>query len=141
MAETLFGAGDSLGEDDALLVSVYQKTGRTLDDLPYTGEMDAICAAVGREDDPRGVFHRLHNLRKAKRLPRMGRAETLAVRLEPEEEALVLELVRGAVGTVGQRDQLPYAPAFDEVLEAFNARTGRSLERHTLWRLIAKLAK
>lgn len=139
--QTLFGSGDALAEQDALLVSVYERMGRTLDDLPYTDEMERICAAVERGDDARGVFHRLHNLRKAGKLPRLGRAETLAVRLEPGEESLVLELVRGAVGTVGQRDQLPYSEAFDGILERFNAETGRSLDRHTLWRLVAKLAK
>ncbi len=141
MADTLFGAADELDGDDAVLVAVYQRMGRTLDDLPYTPELDSICAAVGREREPRAVFHRLHNLRKAGKLPRMGRAETSPVRLEPGEEELVLALVREKIGSVGQRDQLPFTPAFDEALERFNAETGRSLDRHTLWRLIAKLAK
>ncbi len=139
--DTLFGPGVSLASDDALLVSVYERTGRTLDDLPYTPEFEAICEAVGRADEPREVFRRLHNLRKAAKLPRLGRAPTVAVRLEPEEEELVLGLVRERVGTVGQRDRLPYTPEFDRLLERFNADTGRNLDRHTLWRLIAKLAK
>lgn len=141
MEETLFGLGEPLGGEDAMLVSVYQRMGRTLDDLPYTPELETICEAVGRTEDARAVFHRLHNLRKAGKLPRMGRAETSPVRLERGEEELVLTLVRRQVGSVGQRDQLPYTPAFDELLERFNAETGRSLDHHTLWRLIAKLAK
>ena len=141
MADTLFGGADELGGDDAMLVAVYQRMGRTLDDLPYTEELGEICRAIERADDPRGVFHRLHNLRKAGKLPRMGRGATSPVRLDAGEEALVLALVREKVGSVGQRDRLPYTRDFDELLERFNAETGRSLDHHSLWRLIAKLAK
>jgi hypothetical protein len=59
----------------------------------------------------------------------------------PEDEALLADLVRGAVGTLGQRDQLLYDPRFDALVQAFNARTGRNLSPHDVWRLVAKLAK
>ncbi|MEO1129739.1 MAG: hypothetical protein AAFX05_08550 [Planctomycetota bacterium] len=137
--EGLFGAEPSLDEADALLISVYQRAGRTLDDLPYTTDFDGICTAV---DMPhRTVLHRLMNLRKAGKLPRMGRAPSLAVRLEAEEEQHLLRMVVDAAGSVGQRDQLPYTSAFDAIVQGFNAETGRSLEAHDVWRLIAKLAK
>jgi hypothetical protein len=137
--DSLFGAEPSLDEADALLISVYQRAGRTLDDLPYTADFDGICHAV---DMPhRTVLHRLMNLRKAGKLPRMGRAPSLAVRLEAEEEQRLLGMVTDAVGSVGQRDQLPYTPAFDAIVQGFNSETGRSLEAHDVWRLIAKLAK
>jgi hypothetical protein len=45
------------------------------------------------------------------------------------------------VGGLGQRDQLPYTPAFDALVQEFNAATGRSLDPHSVWRLVAKLAK
>jgi hypothetical protein len=50
-------------------------------------------------------------------------------------------MVRSSVGTLGQRDQLPFTPEFDRLVEAFNQRTGKSLSPHDVWRLIAKIAK
>jgi cephalosporin-C deacetylase-like acetyl esterase len=128
---------------DALLVEAYQRAGRTLDDLPYTKEWSDLYDEVGgsarmRE---REVFHRLHNLRKAGKLPRMGRAASSPPRIEPAEEERLAEMVTRAVGTLGQRDQLPFTPEFDRLVLEFNEGTGRSLEPHDVWRLIAKLAK
>ena len=65
----------------------------------------------------------------------------LAVRLSPKEEKSLEEMVISAVGSLGQRDQLPFTPAFDTLVESFNEKTGRSLDPHGVWRLIAKLAK
>lgn len=129
-------------ERDAALVAAYERAGRTLDDLPYTDEFEALYAEVSAAGfDRRGAFHRLHTLRKAGRLPRLGRVATRPTRVEPEEEAALLELVVAEAGSVGQRDQLPFTEGFDRVLAAFNARTGRDLRPHDLWRLIARLAK
>lgn len=134
--------------DDDLLTSVYQKQGRTLDDLPYTSEFEAIYAAMyGDDADAPGVptraqvFHRLHNLRKAGKLPRLGRAVGERPRIEPEQEALLVSLVEAQVGAISKRDQLLYTPQFEQVCTAFNAQTGLTLDHHALWRLVAKLAK
>ena len=121
--------------------STYERCGRTLDDLPYTAEFAELCAALDRTGDERAVLQRLMNLRKAARLPRLGRAETMAIRLTPDEESSLIELLRETLGTTGARDTLPYTPAFDELHGAFAQRTGRDLDRHSLWRLICKLAK
>jgi hypothetical protein len=132
------------GAQDRVLVERYVAAGRTLDDLPYTPEFDALYAALGGEGSGRTrgeVFHRLHNLRKAKKLPALGRAATTPVRVTPEEEDLLRALVVERVGTLGQRDQLIFSPAFDDLVQVFMARTGRSLSAHDAWRLIAKLAK
>ena len=45
------------------------------------------------------------------------------------------------VGTLGQRDQLPYDARFDELVQAFAARSGRGLSQRDTWRVVAKLAK
>lgn len=129
---------------DEALVRAYAATGRTLDDLPYTREFETLVsqlAAVGVAITPCDAFHRLHTLRKAGKLLRAGRAATEAIVVQAEEEELLSRLVIEAVGTLGQRDQLPFTPAFDRVLERFNAETGRALDGHGLWRLIAKIAK
>ena len=137
---TLFPTGD-----DDLLISVYQKQGRTLDDLPYTDEFEAIYLGMyGDEDDapPRAsVFHRLHNLRKAGKLPRKGKAHGERPRITPEQEALLVGRVEAAVEALSKRDQLLYTPAFEELCTAFNSEAGLELSRHDIWRLIAKLAK
>ncbi len=130
--------------EDARLIDAYRTVGRTLDDLPYTPEFERIFRALdghSRGLAVRDVFHRLHNLRKAGRLPKVGRTTGTPPRIKPEEEELLRTMVVAAAGTLGQRDQLPYTPKFDTLAEEFNHRTGRSLEPHDVWRLVAKLAK
>lgn len=137
------GGEPSRDRADALLVGAYERAGRTLDDLPYTREWTALFAevrdATGLRE--REVFHRLHNLRKAGKLPRMGRAASSPPRIEPGEEERLAAMVTRAVGTLGQRDQLPFTPEFDRLALEFNEATGRGLEPHDVWRLVAKLAK
>ncbi|MEM8783868.1 MAG: hypothetical protein AAGE65_13570 [Planctomycetota bacterium] len=135
-------------DDEPMLISVYAQVGRTLDDLPYTEDFERLYTGMYGPDgrDAGGVsradvFHRLHNLRKAGKLPRLGRAAGKAPKLEAEQEAALAELVRDAVGKLSLRDRLLYTPAFDAVVEAFNTRTGLSLSHHDAWRVVAKLAK
>lgn len=126
------------------LVAAYQKAERTLDDLPYTPEFESLFAST-RKDYPEldkfQTFRKLHNLRKAGKLPKSGKAATLPVKLEPHEETWLRERVIQDVGSLGQRDQLPFSPRFDAIVQAFNAHTGRHLSPHDVWRLVAKLAK
>ncbi len=138
-------------DDTDLLVSVYERHGRTLDDLPYTGEFESIYRDMygdpGEADarwvppERAAVFHRLHNLRKAKKLPRLGKARSAPPRIGPEHEAVLVQLVERHVGELSKRDRLLYTPAFDDIVDAFNADTGRTLSPHDLWRIVAKLAK
>jgi argininosuccinate lyase len=130
--------------EDQRLVEAYQHIGRTLDDLPYTDEFERLYRAIDAEargQSKRAVFHRLHNLRKAGRLPKVGRSTTSPPRIDSSEEAALRDMVVGAVGSLGQRDQLPYTDRFDGLVEQFNARKGRTLDPHDVWRLVAKLAK
>lgn len=135
--------------DDDLLISVYQKQGRTLDDLPYTDDFENLYSAMyGGEEAEQGVaptraqvIHRLQNLRKAGRLPRLGRAQGQRPRINAEQEALLGSLVEQHVGALSRRDQLLYTTAFEELSTRFNAEAGLELSRHDIWRLIAKLAK
>jgi hypothetical protein len=145
---SLFGTEEpgrpNLDQQDQLLIQQYEKAGRTLDDLPYTAEFEALYAALGGERagrDRRAVFHRLHNLRKASKLPRMGRASEPPPKITPEDEALLVQLVTDQVGTLGQRDQLPFDSRFDQLVQVFSQRTGRTMSQRDVWRLVAKLAK
>ncbi len=133
--------GIPTSHEDRLLIEAYEQAGRTLDDLPYTPEFEAIFARVGNGRSRREVFHRLHNLRKAARLPRLGRAASGVPRIDPEEEKLIADMVIQRVGSLGQRDQLPYDSRIDDLAQQFNDRTGRTLTQHDIWRIIAKLAK
>lgn len=127
--------------DEALIVA-YQSTGRTLDDLPYTDDFARLYRSLGgRCGSEREVFHRLHNLRKAGKLPKLGKPETRPPRITPEEEQILERLVVEAAGTLGQRDKLPFTAQMDGVVERFNGETGKSLGPHEVWRLVAKLAK
>lgn len=129
---------------ERLMCEQYKLAGRTLDDLPYTEEFDRVSSAV-RSSFPsmtdRDVFHKLHNIRKAGRLPKLGRSQGTKPAVPQDDERLLIELVEDAVGSAGQRDQLPYTDAFDRLVWAFNQRTGRSLHAHEVWRLVATLSK
>jgi len=132
------------GDDDRRLIEIYVRTARTLDDLPYTDEFESLYAALAGETPPitrRAVLHRLYTLRKAGKLPKLGRAESASVKVTPDDEARLASMVTSAVGSLGQRDQLLYDPRFDAIVQEFNADTGRNLHPHDLWRLVAKLAK
>jgi hypothetical protein len=127
-----------------MLIAAYERTGRTLDDLAHTDAFESIFASVGGERagaSRREVFHRLHNLRKAGRLPRLGAATSQPPRINADDEGHLRSLVIHAVGTMGQRDRLPYTPEFDALVERFNESTGHNLTAHDIWRLIARLAK
>lgn len=140
----LFGADDPGGDDLGRIISAaYERTGRTLDDLPYTDEYERLWNELKEptRTDRRELFHKLHNMRKAGRLPRIGRAKSQPPKIDPAEEQTLSELVIAAAGSLGQRDRLPYTDAFDKLLESFNGQTGRSIGPHECWRLIAKLAK
>lgn len=142
--ELLFPTGD-----DDLLISVYQKQGRTLDDLPYTEAFETIYAAMYGDEAEHTrttptraqAFHRLHNLRKAKKLPRLGKAQGQRPRITSEQEALLASKVEEAVGALSKRDQLLYTPEFETLCTRFSTEAGLDLSRHDTWRLIAKLAK
>ena len=132
--------------DDELLIAAYQRQGRTLDDLPYTDAFEAICDAVRMGDqttqaERRAVFHRLHNIRKAGRLARLGKAAEKPVSLPPEALAQLEQMVIDALGKLGLRDQLPYTDQFDQIVQRFNAQVALSLTPHQVWRLVARLAK
>jgi len=144
MSDSLFDDDISKTKRDQDLVNAYEILGVTLDALPYTDAFEKLMARVKLTDaeaEHRAVFHRLHNLRKAGKLPRMGRADSSPPVLDYEHEQLLIGLVAGEVGSLGQRDQLPYTEGFDRVAGAFARQTGLNLTRHDLWRVIAKLAK
>jgi hypothetical protein len=132
---------------DELLVSVYARQGRTLDDLPYTPQFEAIYQTMvgGDQAEPavtrQALFHRLHNLRKAGKLPRLGKAQGSRPRLSAGQESLLTELVCEQVGQLSKRDQLLYTDAFDTIVHTFNTRAGLNLSAHDAWRIVAKLAK
>ncbi|MEM9663188.1 MAG: hypothetical protein AAF937_12875 [Planctomycetota bacterium] len=144
MSGTLFGGEPDRAERDQAIVDAYAQAGRTLDDLPYTDEFETLMALV-RETDAdavhRDVFHRLHNLRKAGKLVRLGRASSYPPRLDEDLESLLIGLVTTETGTLGQRDRLPYTDGFERVAAAFANQTGLRMSHHDLWRVIAKLAK
>lgn len=137
----LFGQRAPQDEIDQTLIALYEASGRTLDDLPYTPEFARLYADVSADESEGEVLRRLQRLRKAGKLPRLGRGAAPAIRLTTDEESTLRELVEAKVQTLGQRDRLPYTADFDSILLAFNERTGRALDHHTLWRLVARIAK
>lgn len=125
---------------DEALIAAYQSVGRTLDALPYTDDFERLCVMAGA-DDRRAVLHDLHNLRKAGRLPRLGRAPGQPPKVGSDRSDLLERLVVEHAGSLGQRDRLPYTDAFDRIVERFNTQAASSLSAHDIWRLIARLSK
>lgn len=139
----LFGQS-SIAQDDARLIDAYRDAGRTLDDLPHTPEFDRLTEQLRAAGDTRSaheIYRRLHNLRKASKLPALGLRSTGAFKLEPEHETLLIETVESMHGPISTRDQLPHTPAMAAIVERFNAESGLALDAHAVWRVIAKLAK
>lgn len=140
----LFGERVRVADADAALIAAYLRTGRTLDDLPYTEEFERLYSTIGGEacgNSRAQVVHKLQNLRKAGKMPKLGRSATAVIKTTEEEDALLRSLVQREAGSIGQRDGLLYTEAFDAVVHDFNARSGRQLSAHDVWRLVAKLAK
>lgn len=141
---THFKEAPKLSDQDQELIRRYSHSGRPVDDLPYTAEFEQICRDVygnASQQTLRTAFHRLLNLRKARRLPRIGRIFAERAPLNIEEHDILSDLIARSAGTVGHRDSLPFTPEFDSVAEAFNQQTGRNLDPHTVWRMIARVAK
>lgn len=142
--KALFSEAPSLSERDQSLVEAYEQMGRTLDDLPYTQDFDRLVARVQHdfpEMDERQIFQRLSNLRKAGRLPKLGKGRSRRIPLNAFEEELIGDLTAQIAGTLGQRDRLPYTPEFDQIVSRFNERTSQDLSPHDVWRLVARVAK
>ena len=142
--ESIFTEAPPLPKEDRRLIELYEEAGRTLDDLPYTDDFDQLIALVRSEGDRRDkpeLWHRLTNLRKAGRLPRLGRSSTPAVEMSANEEEILTDLIAQQVSTMGQRDRLPYTPEFENLVREFNRAMRRSLDEHDVWRLIARIAK
>lgn len=62
-----------LSSEDERLIDAYVRTGRTVDDLPYTDEFEQMCQDLGINESRAArheVFRKLANLRKQGRLPR-----------------------------------------------------------------------
>lgn len=125
------------------LVRIYEETGRTADDLPYTPQFERLYlayAALHGQDKPtrQEVWRHLLNLRKGGKLPRLGEAPTPAPQVSPESLDKLRELLGDAIG---RRDRLPYTPLFDQIVQEFNRLLPRPLSPHLVWRLVASMAK
>jgi len=126
-----------------LLIKLYEKIGRTADDLPYTPHFESIYNAYVTElSEPnatRGeVWRHLLNLRKGGKLPKLGEARSGA----PEVTSEQLAKLKAMLGEdIGRRDRLPYSERFDELVDEFNAALPRKLSPHLVWRLVATMAK
>ena len=126
-----------------VLCSLYERTGRTADDLPYTPHFESLykgyAEAYGEARPTRQeVWRHLLNVRKRGRLPKLGEARSKP----PEVSGEALALLREMLGTeIGKRDRLPYTPRFDRLVDEFNKTQPRPLSPHLVWRLVATLAK
>lgn len=129
---------------ETALIDAYVRAGRTLDDLPYTSQFESIFGALGGDGavrSRRDILHKLLNLRKAGRLPRLGPAPGKPTQISPDDELHLRSLVDHYAGSLGHRDRLAYTPEFDTLTERFNDETGHNLSPHDVWRLVARLAK
>lgn len=150
--ETLFaGVTPKLSVKPDVLVPLYEKAGRTADDLPYTPQFEQIFADYAAafsepQPDRAETWRHLLSLRKKAALPKLGAARSRPPQNDPETVALLRRVLDETFdGKIGRRDRLPYSEQFDAISTAFNRsrlRRGESpLAPHQLWRLVALLAK
>ena len=105
-----------------LLIQLYQKIGRTADDLPYTPHFESLFEPyASAQSDPKPsraeVWRHLLNLRKAGKLPKLGEARSKPPDVSPESRDALRKLLGE---TKGKRDRLPYTEQFDAIADAFN---------------------
>ena len=125
------------------LIEIYQKVGRTADDLPYTPHFETLyssyCPLFGQSPPSRQeVWRHLLNLRKGGQLPRLGDARTEAPAISDEELARLKQMLGP---DLGKRDRLPYTDRFEDIIIAFNKSQRRPWSPHLIWRVVATLAK
>jgi catechol 2,3-dioxygenase-like lactoylglutathione lyase family enzyme len=126
-----------------VLIGLYEKIGRTADDLPYTPHFESMYKdyAVHYGQTPptrQEVWRHLLNIRKAGALPKLGEARSKP----PEVDSAATETLRAMLGKdIGKRDRLPYTKRFDAIVDEFNKSQPRPLSPHLVWRLVATLAK
>lgn len=129
--------------DRAVLVRVYEKIGRTADDLPYTPHFEKLHALYARQlkggaPGHHAVWRELLNLRKAGKLPKLG----VAVSKPPPLDGADKDRLKALLGRdIGKRDRLPYTERFDAIVLDFNKGYARAFSPHVVWRLVATLAK
>jgi catechol 2,3-dioxygenase-like lactoylglutathione lyase family enzyme len=125
-----------------LLIEIYQKIGRTADDLPYTPQFEKLYQSYTSSQNPKPtheeVWRHLLNLRKSGKLPRLGEARSQPPQVTPQDAQLLRELLGR---DIGKRDRLPYSARFDKIVDGFNKTQPRPISPHLVWRLVAKLAK
>jgi hypothetical protein len=141
---TLFpGVEERFSPKPDLLIKLYEKVGRTADDLPYTPHFEQLYEPyIAGHAEPKPsraeVWRHLLNVRKGGKMPKLGDARSKPPTL-PEE---ALERLRAILGEdIGKRDRLPYTKRFDDLVDSFNKTLDRPLSPHLIWRAIATLAK
>lgn len=126
-----------------ILHDLYEKIGRTADDLPYTPQFESLFNAyIAQHPDPKPTrqetWRHLLNLRKAGKLPRLGPAKSVP----PDISDADRQRLRDLLGTnIGRRDRMPYTDDFNALVDQFNKSLPRPLSPHLVWRLVATLAK
>jgi hypothetical protein len=126
-----------------LLTRLYEQVGRTADDLPYTPHFEQLYApyaAAHPQPQPSRaeVWRHLLNLRKSKKLPKLGEARSMPPDLSEESRQSLRDLLGR---DIGKRDRLPYTKRFDDLVDSFNKTLPHPLSPHLIWRVIATLAK
>jgi catechol 2,3-dioxygenase-like lactoylglutathione lyase family enzyme len=126
-----------------LLIALYEKTGRTADDLPYTPHFESLYKAYAEQygvtpPTRQEAWRHLLNIRKRGILPKLGEARSRP----PEVSDEAAGKLRGMLGKdIGKRDRLPYTRRFDQLVDEFNKTQPRPLSPHLVWRLVATLSK
>jgi hypothetical protein len=126
-----------------LLIKLYEKVGRTADDLPYTPHFEQVYGPyIAEQPDPKPTraeaWRHLLNIRKAGKLPKLGEARSKPPTLDPESRDRLRQILSD---DIGRRDRLPYSKRFDELVDSFNKTLPRPLSPHLIWRAVATLAK
>lgn len=125
------------------LIAMYEKIGRTADDLPYTPHFETLYSGyAAQHGDPKPTraeaWRHLLNLRKGGKLPKLGEARSKPPEVGDDDR----RRLRDTLGDdIGKRDRLPYTERFDAIVDDFNRTQPRPLSPHLVWRLVATLAK
>ena len=128
----------------AVIAKLLEASPLPRDSLPYTDEFTKLRSEFGRLTGlpygEREFWQAVASVGKGGGLAGKG-GRKRAPRTPSLTKAEQLELLRLMPEGIGNRDQLPYTPRFDELRRRFERLTGKQLTDHEFWRALSRVGK
>ncbi len=131
-------------EEKAAILALLADSKLPRDALPYTDEFDKLKQRFEKKQKATitdlDFWRMMSSVGKGGGLGKKGEKKKAprTPTLSADEQ---LEILRRFPDGIGNRDDLPYTPKFDELYRRFNRQTGKELTKHEFWRGVSRVAK